>query len=594
MKPRAEVRKDVRKQDIIAGYPLALWAALATMGGVSAGCGEGETDDITKVQGEIASLPASSGGATIDYASTIYWSKPDVAAVQYAAPSLDNCSGVMIGPNTLYTAAHCGFAPHPITFRTYRRGSSATSDTESFNCRHLVQTFGDTDSIVLFCDPNASGISPGDKYGYVDFDISDPTVGQSIYSISTNFDGSGSVPVNARLYATGQVTSMTNNDWYVPDAAPNTGTTMNMWGEGGMSGSPHLNPANHRMIIAPLSVAGGWSRGALSMHNLLYWGFVATGNVNSTEVTARGLNPATYSNQYIDIDLDWLFDVQKDLERVRGENARGWYFLGFDSPRRNALWDQSGGVTVDATNRWANIVSTGGYSDRIWNPRLNLAAGTYRLTFMSLTNSTDTASALWAGFKNGANYYGSFVPTTVGAGWVMSTQTITVPAGSMVMLGQTGNANVNVTALSVIKQGDVMNFDTYDKRFNWRNDIDGSRAMIVPDGRVTGTPNWAARLAGTPTAGYPLRNRQLAMDAGHRYQVCYDAYRTSAGGTAQVEMRVLSAGVQAGIGTANLTASWATYCLPLFTPGTDDNNLQIRLASGNSEAFIDNITINEM
>jgi hypothetical protein len=139
-----------------------------------------------------------------------------------------------------------------------------------------------------------------------------------------------------------------------------------------------------------------------------------------------------------------------------------------------------------------------------------------------------------------------------------------------------------------------MDFDTFDKRFNWRNDITGGRAVIVPDGRTTGTPNWAARLDSTATTGYPLRNRQLAMDAGHQYQICYDAYRTSAGGTAQVEMRVLSAGASAVSGTSTITTSWATYCLSSFTPSSDDNNLQIRLASGNSEVFIDNIAITAM
>jgi hypothetical protein len=115
--------------------------------------------------------------------------------------------------------------------------------------------------------------------------------------------------------------------------------------------------------------------------------------------------------------------------------------------------------------------------------------------------------------------------------------------------------------------------------------------MIVPDGRTTGTPNWAARLDSTATTGYPLRNRQLAMEFGQPYQICYDAYRTSSSGSAQVEMRVLSAGVSAVSGTSTIGTSWANYCLPSFTPSSDDNNLQIRLASGNSEVFIDNITI---
>jgi ELWxxDGT repeat protein len=46
-----------------------------------------------------------------------------------------------------------------------------------------------------------------------------------------------------------------------------------------------------------------------------------------------------------------LFDVQQDLERLRGENKRDWYYLGFESERRNALWDVDTTYTsIDAAN----------------------------------------------------------------------------------------------------------------------------------------------------------------------------------------------------------------------------------------------------
>src|SRR4051794_33708295 len=94
--------------------------------------GSREPEKVGEAEQAITSLPASNGSATIDYASNVYWTKPDVAAVQWASPSLDDCSATMIGPNIVYTAAHCGFNAHSITFRTYRRGAFASSDTESF------------------------------------------------------------------------------------------------------------------------------------------------------------------------------------------------------------------------------------------------------------------------------------------------------------------------------------------------------------------------------------------------------------------------------------------------------------------------------
>ncbi|WP_441286143.1 hypothetical protein ACSRUE_27275 [Sorangium sp. KYC3313] len=130
-----------------------------------------------------------------------------------------------------------------------------------------------------------------------------------------------------------------------------------------MSGSPHFNAANGKMIIAPLSTAcsaGCWGRNALSMRDLLYSGYVnpsfdpaAQGpTVNVSLVTSLGLTPANYYG-WADKELDWEFDIQRDLERLRGEARRDWYNLGFDSQRRNALWDLTALATLDVANRWA-------------------------------------------------------------------------------------------------------------------------------------------------------------------------------------------------------------------------------------------------
>jgi hypothetical protein len=370
-----------------------------------------------------------------------------------------------------------------------------------------------------------------------------------------------------------------------------------------MSGSPHFDAINHRMIIAPLSTAWGWSRQALSMRDLLYWGYVnpafdpaAQGpTVNEAQVAALGLTPANYYG-WADEELDWEFDVQRDLERLRGEKQRGWYWLGFESLRRNALWDLQPIATLDTNNRWAalNRTTGTGFAEAMRHPRLDLAAGTYRVSLMANTVSSATSYSLFAGLYSGSSYVsGEWVNNVAGAGWQMFTFEVTAPAaGTSLVLGLWGTADIQVSAVTLVKQGEPMDFDTFDKRTAWRNDISGARATVVPDGRVTGTPNWAVRVAYDPTAplGYPVRNRQLALVGGRSYRICFDTRRD---GTAPVtgELRVMSSGAAAVVSSFTAPAAWGNVCTSTFTVPTDDNNLQLRAASPNGVYLVDNLTI---
>jgi hypothetical protein len=582
-------------------------ASAALASATSIGCledPEGGGEAAGEAVSGLASEQTINANQRIVHAAGLYYTSPDVAVNQYASASLGGyCNGVMIGPNTFLSAAHCGGGPTWISFRTYRGGSTAVSDVETFSCDAMVQTFNDTDAVLFYCAPNG-GVSPGDKYGYVDFDLTAPVAGQQIYSISANNLLNGSLPYDTRMYANGQVTSPAGvGHWFTPASAPNTGVEMNLWGEGGMSGSPHFNAANHRLTIAPLSTApggGGWNRNALSMGNLLYWGVInaaydpaAQGpTVNLALVRSLGLVAESYYG-WADKELDGLFDIQRDLERLRGEGARDWYFLGFDSPRRNALWTPQL-ATFDAAARSARILRTSGagYADALLHERLSLGAGTYRITFSTLTQASQYASSLYVGLKGPSGYVGEYVPTAVGAGWQLHTVEVTAPAAGMALvLGLAGTADVLVSAVSVVQAGAVMDFDRFDKRTNWRNDIDGSRAMVVPDGRTTGTPNWAVRVSAPATTGFPVRNRQLALNAGRPYRVCFDARRESAAGFAQVHLRVMSGGAVATSTTVYAGSTWGTHCTAAFTPITDDNNLQLRLMAGDSAFVVDNIAI---
>jgi hypothetical protein len=219
-----------------------------------AGCASRAESEGPEPVGSVDSALASemtNGDASIGYAFKQYTTNPDIAVSQWSTVSYVNnqgkyCNGVMIGPNVMFSASHCAAATSATaTFRTYRN-LTTTSDTETFQCSYMIQTYIDTDGLLYDCAPNAAGQNPGDKYGYADFDVSTPAVGQAIYSVSSNPNQNGSIAYDARMYATGKITSTNGNQWFVPDHNPNTGITMDLWGEGGMSGSPHFKGGPRR------------------------------------------------------------------------------------------------------------------------------------------------------------------------------------------------------------------------------------------------------------------------------------------------------------------------------------------------------------
>ncbi|WP_437767117.1 hypothetical protein WMF27_20865 [Sorangium sp. So ce281] len=162
--------------------------------GCAATAGVDELDDepVGEAESALAAEMTLSPNQRIVNAACLYTANPDVAVSQFAEASPGGyCNGVMIGPNVFFSAAHCGGGPTTITFRTYRNGSTAVSDTEGFTCDAMAQTFNDTDGVLFFCWPNAAGENPGDTYGDVDFDVSPPVVGQQIYSISANNQQNG-------------------------------------------------------------------------------------------------------------------------------------------------------------------------------------------------------------------------------------------------------------------------------------------------------------------------------------------------------------------------------------------------------------------
>ena len=283
-----------------------------------------------------------------------YTQDPDVTLASYAAMKFPGCSGTMIGPNVLLTAAHCG-ASASIKFRVYK--SSTLMATEIFNCSYLVRTRPDTDLLLEYCAPNAAGQNPGDKYGYLDLDI-EVDHGRFNYSASRErADRSRAVysvwwnpisnlgNVEAMLYSEGTVTSFTDAPhWYNPNRTDPCGpredgralgVEIDMWSNGGASGSSHLSRDRHRILHGPLSVGqtDGRGRGMLSIADYLFWGRVfspfeapcgdsnSIPQLNAPFMESLGLDPENYTS-WVDANLDGIFDVQKDLETLLGNDNK--------------------------------------------------------------------------------------------------------------------------------------------------------------------------------------------------------------------------------------------------------------------------------
>lgn len=572
-------------------------------------------------------------------ASRLY-TDADVTLTGYAVAELGGCTAQMIGPNIMMTATHCDDVDRFATFFTYRNQDPFQLVAERFFCRVLLNTYAGSDILLYACDPNAFGESPGDKYGYLDFDTAQPYVGQKVYSYWYNpIVTLGLNP--ALIYSRGKVTSTTEAIWGLDaDGPPITqpiGIHADLWSQQGCSGSAIVDATNHRIVAAPTSTGNTDAPGrrALSAKT----GFELSSVDGFSEQTAAGtiwktgvfndnilrfnrlfgdaLSPASYAGR-LDKDNNYLFDIQEHIERNLGENARDWYFLGFNSERRNALWDKPWYTTFNALNHTAHI-STPSEPLTGWEAlvhrHLPLEANTkYRVSLMINVTATSAPNNLRVVLRS-SNRRPSLtvrptkqvtestfsVPTNPGTGWQLVTFALesqsTSPELAFIVGGK---LDALLSSVSIIRDDAVMDFDSADKRFSWRNDNTGGRGRIVPDGDDALRPDWAAWV--TPTAGlapgndWPLRNRQLAIVPGTPYQLCVDV-RLARPQTTRVTttgaMRLLSAGSEVARTDFVPTLNWTQTCTQPFQVTSSDNNLQLGFSGPSAAAgyYADNIRL---
>lgn len=615
------------------------WRGISLFLLLVAACDPGEAE----VEWDVVESPiaAEQPGGVAERVYRWYDDDADVALRSYALfKSGSGCSGTMIGPNVMLTAAHCSGAPKVAQFRTYSTETNTVVD--DFDCEYLEGNFPEGDVVLFYCAPNAAGENPGDKYGYVDFDIELTPDGLLDYAPS-KAKVSSSAPVysvwwnpitgvtsNAMLYSEGEVTNTTSTHWFSlgGDGCQESddigrGASADLWSNGGCSGSSILSATSHRLLLGPTSTAQSDSRGrnAGSIADYLQFGRIFSADASPCGGTGRtqinqdllpdlGLDPAIYSG-WMDREPNGLFDVHEDLESIRGENQRPWYWLGFESHRRNHLWTPMATGLEFQTNETSGLVrvnrlssSSNLWSDALRHTRLNLKTNTtYNVSIMANVAQTPGTNPIRVCLGSTCRDWNP----TVGS-WqmkVLQFQTGLV-SGAMLRIMTRGQSDVSLTAVSVIEAGAYMDFDTHDTRTMWRDHNTGARGFIWPNGNArvgqTGS-NWAGVVRRNSSRGlykddWSLRNRQLGIAAG-QVQVCFDHRRstreplTNATGT----MRIIDNNGEVANSYLSFTpsANWQRSCTARFTLSQDDNNLQFGVNGSNSSAsgayLVDNILV---
>lgn len=219
------------------------------------------------------------------------------ASASFGAPTGCSlfCSGVMIGPNLLMSAAHC--TPPDTTVGNVRVYNPNASD-HTFPCSRLMSTDNDTDLVLLYCPTESGQVAPGLRFGYADLGWWLPTGSDQLYSIwRNNVGGSGECSATERdvmLWSQGQPVGFTDPNTAYGNASTVVGQPLCVgsppqWNSanqvatemitsaavaGGGSGSPQFDAAQHLLLIGPTTAGGLSSRTGLPWHSYMDLGWL--------------------------------------------------------------------------------------------------------------------------------------------------------------------------------------------------------------------------------------------------------------------------------------------------------------------------------
>jgi hypothetical protein len=584
-------------------------------------CAGGDGPDLEPIDDPVDRVTqaiAAERPGEVEYAFRIY-GDPDISRTAFASPMWNGgCSSTMIGPNFLLTAAHCGPAEAAAnqtataTFMTYR-SNETERNTEMFQCRRLIHGWPRHDLAVTFCDPNAAGVNPGDKYGYVDVETRAPAVGDAVYSIWWNPVVNGRTGgVTVPLYSAGNVVQTNAKIWSGILGAPagtNVGIFMDTWAQPGASGSSNVDRNTHRILVGPTTLANSpesAARWAWSMRTYLDAELLAPGdygpsagfleNVKASNFPAGTYNFSRYVGK-VDKSVNGVFDVQEDIEWQRGENQRISYWLGFDSRRRNQLWE-TGFVLIDHDAKQTPIPYVG--AGLVLRHRLlNLKPNTnYRVGVKVATNSAGNAAALSVGFERSKQPAWSVATlATVPGTTVLRTAMIRTDGDPRPFFAvrTTGAFNGAISEIQLIEDGSTSTFELADQREGWTTAF--GRAHFLPQGVTAGNagaaPDFALRVRPLFTTAIPTSTQKLLFLPSRGQRVCFQV-RALAATTATGTLRITSGGSQIRNATFPLTTSWETRCFGrIWTPSTD-TTLTLASSEGLYTSYlVDNLRVDD-
>jgi hypothetical protein len=515
-----------------------------------------------------------------------------------------SCSGAMIGPNVMMTASHCGAGDATIDFFMHVSNDKyANFQTDRYSCQRLLRMHDDTDLMLYWC-PAKDGVNPGDKYGYLDFEVSITTTG--MLDVARSLERAVvDTPVRvfwwnnlveptavsrAILVSEGMVTSRAETTGWPSiqggcNSTPAPIMRTNVWVKSGVSGSSTLS-AKNRIVGGPTTLASGSADGddTLTTNAIVDYltrtvVYSPTGGqrcdggggsqLNGTLISSLGLDPADYAGA-VDKNNNGLFDLHEDAEAGRLLTASSYYWLGFESNRRNKAWSSTTtpapGFSISATdeNGGTALLRNG---TAITHRTLNLTDGALyqlrgRLTFLG-TGSLPISS--------GTEPLGPPLATLSGSTGVQRFAVNLEGRGAPHVL-QFGPASIGSFVSPVVLLADVTlarknatyTFRGFDERLQWRTDA-GKNALFLPVGVDESSSLVDFSMAVRP--GAPTGSAALFFGASSN-QLCFSRRKDprlvdpEAGPNPNGIVKIRDAGgIKLNL-AFNVTNSWVDGCMP--------------------------------
>ena len=566
------------------------------------------------------------------------------------------CTGTMVGPNVMLTAAHCHGDRKTAMFRAYVTDTEKLTD--SFDCDYLQHTWPENDFSIHWCFSNNAGENPGDKWGYVDYELDILPNGRvnhnrsrdfvqvdnDIYSIWQNpITDIGGVH---HIYSEGKITDIFAKLWANPGGDKcdqndddDVGVDSDVWGAGGASGSLQFSKVTDRVLLAPLSLAasganGGPSRTASSMVDMLDRARIWDSRVENPltppgckgriepYINLRALGTLwdlgirfnqTWSafTQYLgslDKNQNGVVDIQEHLERAAGEGQRDFYYINFNSNRSNVLQGPYG-PTADVN--WLGPLgflhaedvrdSESDVDDYLVWPRWLLQHSGLGLDpkspYMVLVNSDGPAAAddslrVCIEECRFEDFGNSFIDTSISH----------FAGGGHLSLSSHSKAPSNIWDITISTPTTLYDFDTADKRRIWsrRNGPPAglAPAFIWPQGRnKLRQVDWAGIVRDekrSTSSEFSLSTHLLPIPAGDATVCFFVRGLNGSGGKQTGVVRLISDGTSELVFDIE-DGEWKQICLN--DAKVDDGGSELLFGSRASTEFryaVDDISINRL